>query len=143
MIIDRFSGEYRWLSNFSPVKIKFEDIIYPSVENAYQAAKTLSVSDREKISKVSASNAKRLGRLVKIRNDWDTIKLAVMENLLREKFSNHIYKKLLLSTRNAILIEGNYWNDTFWGICNNKGQNHLGKLIMKIRNEYINQDNQQ
>lgn len=132
--INRFSGKYSFLSNFSPASIKFDDEYYPSVEHAYQAAKTESTEEREKIRILDkASDAKRVGRTVKVRDCWDEMKLDLMEELLIKKFSIPWYADLLDSTGELELVEGNWWKDTYWGVYNGVGENHLGKLLMKIR----------
>jgi ribA/ribD-fused uncharacterized protein len=134
--ITSFSGEYRWLSNFYRCNVILDDIIYPSVEHAYQAAKTLNLRDRELIRrKPTAGMAKRYGKIVVMRPDWNDVRLAIMEDLVRQKFLTSSMERLLLSTGDAELIEGNYWGDTFWGVCRGVGENHLGKILMKIREE--------
>lgn len=141
-MINRFTNEYFFLSNFYNIKISVEGLVYPSVEHAFQALKTNDLHDRKKIRQAkSAGEAKKLGRKVKMRSDWESVKIGVMEDLLRIKFSSKDLKEKLLATDEEELIEGNDWNDNFWGSCNcvkckgNKGKNHLGKLIMKIRKE--------
>ena len=79
--------------------------------------------------------AKKLGRKATIRPDWEKIKLPIMEYLLRQKFGDKTLKALLIGTGDAELVEGNMWGDTYWGVCKGKGENHLGKLLMKIREE--------
>lgn len=137
-MIDRFVDRYRFLSNFYPAVVTLGGEEYPSVEHAYQAAKTLDLSKRRMIRRaVTAGDAKKLGRnLALLRPDWSTVKLEVMETLVREKFTrHHDLGKLLLLTGYEELIEGNYWGDTFWGVCKGKGQNHLGKILMRVREE--------
>ena len=136
--ISSFSGEYRFLSNFWFVRIQYLGLTFLSIEHAYQAAKTPDVSSQRKIARApTASEAKRLGRRVEIRYDWEKVKLNVMYELVKQKFNlPHIgLRGLLLSTGNRELIEGNHWDDTFWGVCNGVGQNHLGKTLMKVRAE--------
>jgi len=136
MVIDSFQGVYKFLSNFYPVKVKLDGVTYPSVEHAYQAAKTLIPSSRARIrGAATASEAKRIGKTVTLRHDWEEVKLDVMEKLLRQKFSKEPLRTLLLKTGEAELIERNWWHDTFWGVCNKKGENHLGRILMKIRSE--------
>lgn len=136
MNIESFSGEFRFLSNFWPASVELDGDLYPSTEHAYQAAKTLDKGLRSKIRQAdSPGKAKRLGGKLKLREDWETVKLGVMENILRQKFSEPLLKMKLQNTAPKELIEGNHWNDTFWGICNGEGSNHLGKLLMKIRDE--------
>lgn len=132
--ITAFEGEYRFLSNFFPCHIVMDGASYGSVEAAYQAAKTDDVEKRIPLQTASASTAKRLGRTLPLRPDWNTCRLAVMELLLRQKFAiGTDLRNRLDATAPRELIEGNWWGDTFWGVCRGKGENHLGKLLMKIR----------
>lgn len=134
--IEKFDGEYRWLSNFWPAEVILDGEKYISTEHAYQAAKTLDLDLRKEIQAAKyPGKAKKLGQKVILREDWEGVKLAVMEDLLRQKFQDPELRQALLDTGTAELIEGNHWNDCFWGICNNKGTNHLGRLLMKIRKE--------
>ena len=137
--IDRFDGTmYKFLSNFYPSEVEFEGKTYPTVEHAYQAAKTSNENDREKIRLASTpGKAKKLGQIVSLSSEWETTKLAVMEALLRKKFSITELQKALIETYPCKLIEGNTWNDTFWGMCHGVGKNHLGLLLMKIRYDLV------
>lgn len=138
-LIESFNGNYRFLSNFAPCKVEYDGCIYPSTEHAYQAAKTLSATARKQLRDCeSPSKAKKLGRKVVLRPDWENIKFDVMEELLRKKFNQPDFKRALLATGDAELVEGNTWGDTVWGVCKGKGSNHLGKLLMKIRTELKN-----
>lgn len=137
-VIDSFLCDNWFLSNFFPCRILYERIEYPTVEHAYQAAKTLDNNIRITIAnKETPGQAKRAGKILQLRPDWEVIKLSIMEELLHLKFSNDSLKEKLLSTFPSTLIEGNTWNDTFWGVCKGQGQNNLGKLLMKIRDELI------
>lgn len=136
--ITKFDGEYRFLSNFFLVAIDIDDHSYPSVEHAYQAAKTHNANERARIRRArSAGAAKHLGRRVTLRSDWDSVKLEVMRRLVRQKFhSDRGLRRALLATRDAELIEGNHWRDTFWGQCPiGHGFNHLGEILMEVRAE--------
>lgn len=156
-MIDSFSGRWAFLSNFYPVEIKHRGIEYPSVEHYYVSEKINTdqyingifypLSDvKEIISKIKdPGEVKRFGRKLTLRKDWDDVRLKVMEWGLREKFKNEELKKLLLQTNDEELIEGNWWHDNFFGSCScekckNKGENHLGRLLMKIRSEIQNSD---
>lgn len=110
---------------------------YSSVEHAYQAAKTDELDQRKIIRETRfASEAKRMGKHVKLRPNWDEIKLDIMEQLLKEKFTKqNELGRWLLKTGNIELVEGNWWGDTYWGVFDGIGENHLGKLLMKIRQE--------
>lgn len=137
MKIDSFTGEYEFLSNFSKSIVYYDGVQYPTVEHAYQAAKTLDLDKRLVISELKTpALAKKAGRKLSIREDWGDVKIGIMESLVRQKFVNNPTLRFqLTSTMEAELIEGNWWKDTFWGICNGVGENHLGKILMKIRNE--------
>jgi len=135
--IDAFEGKFRFLSNFSPSIVCFEDMEFPSVEHAYQAAKTLDMELRKKIRDAKTPNeAKKLGRRVKLRPDWENIKLGIMRELVHQKFSIPELRQLLLDTGDAELIEGNWWGDIFYGVCRGNGLNHLGRILMEIRENH-------
>lgn len=141
-MIETFTKEeYRWLSNMYPVVINVKGHDYPSVEHAYQAQKCSELDWIDECTNEhnSAKKIKVLSRDVELREDWEDVKLLVMEHCLREKFKQEPFKQALKLTGNQNIQEGNYWNDDFWGVdlkANpNVGENHLGRLIMKIRNE--------
>ena len=134
--IKGFSGRYRWLSNFWAAEVTLDGMAFGTVEGAYQAAKTLDVDQRRVIAGLAKpGQAKRYGRKLKVRDDWEEVKLAVMENLLRQKFAHPDLRQKLLETGDAYLEESNAWQDFFWGVCDGKGANHLGWLLMKVRDE--------
>lgn len=134
-MIKEFQGDNRWLSNFTSCEVVLDDITYPSIENAYQAAKTIIECERKPFVDYTAGQSKRAGKKVTVRGDWDEVKLEVMEELTRQKYSKEPLKSKLLSTGDREIQEGNTWGDTFWGICKGRGSNHLGLIIMKIRGE--------
>lgn len=139
--IDHFAGEYDFLSNFYPCVVTFEGVDYPTVEHAYQAAKTLNPIERKLIGAAKTpGQAKRLAKKCSRRDNWDVIKLPVMRNLLEQKFNYYSLRQKLVATGSATLIEGNWWNDTFWGVCKGEGQNYLGRMLMAIRDELHNRD---
>ena len=131
-----FRGRFRWLSNFWTSEVTLDGMNFSSVEHAYQAAKTLDHDHRRTIAGLAKpGQAKRFARKLRLRDDWNAVKLAVMENLLRQKFVHAHLRQKLLDTGDAYLEEKNSWHDHFWGVCNGVGENHLGKLLMKIRGE--------
>lgn len=137
-VIDKFSGYYRFLNNFYlPAAVVLDGVPYPGVEHAYQAAKSDDVIMRAIVRQAATPGAaKRIGQRLLLRHDWEQVKLLVMEDLVRQKFTNHPeLGQALLDTGDAELIEGNHWGDTFWGVCNGVGENHLGKILMKVRQE--------
>jgi len=135
-MIDHFTGPNRFLSNFYPAQVEFDGYLYPTVEHAFQAAKTLNPEVREEIRLAETpSEAKKLGRLLDLRPDWEEVKLDVMHSLLFEKFSIPFLRKRLLETGDRTLVEGNTWGDTYWGVHRTQGENHLGRLLMQVREE--------
>lgn len=139
-MIDRFFGKYRFLSNFYPCEMSLGigEFTFPTLEHAYQASKSRDIEYRKRILACKTpGEAKKIGKLVKIRDGWDDDKLWIMETLLRRKFEKEPFRQWLLDTGDEELIEGNTWGDTFWGVCNGKGENHLGKLLMKVRKEWV------
>jgi len=134
--IGRFDEEHAFLSNFYSCELKFEGRSYATAEHAFQAAKTDDPAEREKVRAArSAGSAKALGKRVTLRKGWDKERVSVMEAVLRAKFADPGLRARLLATGSAELVEGNSWNDTFWGVCRGRGQNWLGKLLMKLRAE--------
>ena len=130
-----FSGEHRWLSNFWPAPVILDGEEYPSVEHAYQAAKHLPAR-RMAFKTYTAGQAKRMGRTpyVTLTKHWHDRKVEVMRSLIVQKFApgTELGEKLL-ATGVVNIEEGNSWGDTFWGVCEGHGENHLGKLIMEQR----------
>ena len=135
--ISKFDGSYAFLSNFYPAEVEYEGVMYPTSEHAYQAAKTLDPAEREKIKNaLTPGLAKKLGRKVTIREDWDVWKLGVMTAIVIDKFTrHHDLKRKLLETGDADLVEGNNWGDRYWGV-DGTGQNKLGQLLMAIREDF-------
>ena len=139
--ISEFKDRYEFLSNFSESVICHEYIFYPTVEHFFQAMKTTDLKQRRWIANASTpGEAKRRGRSVDLRPDWEDIKEDVMLEGLRLKFKIPALREALLNTQSAELVEGNTWHDCEWGICSCSrcggiGNNKLGKLLMKVRSE--------
>jgi ribA/ribD-fused uncharacterized protein len=149
--IDQFIGEFDFLSNFHTFPIVYRDILFKSTEHAYQADKFEDEEKRRVFSldlnpNLTAGQAKRLGLKMKpIRPDWDAVKDGVMRDVLVLKFSPAEMRVKLLSTGDAELVEGNWWHDTYWGVCDGSGrhkkcpghepygENRLGRLLMEVR----------
>jgi hypothetical protein len=139
--ITEFSGMYHFLSNFYSCTVLYEGTAYGNAEAAYQAGKIADPRKRGIFYDLDPNLAKMTGRIISLRPDWEQVKDQVMEDVVRDKFTqNEQLGKLLLATGDADLIEGNDWNDTYWGVSHGVGQNKLGKILMKIRKEL--KDNQ-
>jgi len=135
--IKGFTGEYRWLSNFWPSPFEFNNYAWPTVEHAYVAHKAHPGRLKNVYGTVidmTPGQAKRYGRTIKIRNDFDMIKLYLMQALQYRKYTeNEELLQKLLATGSREIEETNTWGDTFWGVCDGVGDNHLGKIIMGLR----------
>lgn len=135
-MIDSFRGDFGFLSNFHEASIWLDGERFPSVEHAYQAAKAVDPVTRKMIREAARpGDAKKLGKCVQLPADWDTTKVGIMRRAVREKFKNPLLRAMLVATEDATLVEGNTWNDTFWGVCRGRGQNWLGKILMEVREE--------
>jgi len=133
--INWFDGEYAFLSNFYPCRVYMGDSInYPSVEHAFQAMKSTELKDRAMISALDTpGKAKRAGKKLKLRENWEEIKVNVMRQALMSKFrDNKELREKLLATASAILVEGNHHGDHYWGV-DGYGENILGHLLMGLR----------
>lgn len=134
--ISSFNGTHRFLSNFYPAPVTLAGEVYRTVEHAYVAAKTNDTFVRATIRGIAKpGDVKRVGRKIDLRADWDSVKLTVMEDLVRQKFQVEPLRTWLVATGDQELIEGNHWGDRFWGMCQGTGENHLGKILMKVRGE--------
>ena len=138
MKIDHFRGEYAFLSNFWEVSVTYKGLTYGSNEAAFQAQKCMTEEEKMEFTQLCPSASKKLGRRVHLRPDWEEVKVGIMEEIVRAKFTqNEDLKWRLISTGDAYLEEGNTWHDTCWGVDSKtgEGQNHLGKILMKVREE--------
>ncbi len=134
--ITSFHGAHRFLSNFWDAPVLMDGYLYPTVEHAYQAAKTLDQNERQQVRECAKpGQTKRMGKTLTIREDWEQVKYFVMKMLVFQKFMMHTQlAQKLLETGDALLIEGNTWGDSFWGVDAKKGgQNHLGQILMDVR----------
>ena len=134
-MIDNFAGKYAFLSNFYMVYVDYEGLTYTSSEAAFQAAKTFDLEEKKRFADMSPKEVKRAGRRIPLREDWEEVKDDVMYAVCKEKFRNPDLRDRLLATGDEELVEGNTWNDRYWGVCKGEGENKLGKILMRIREE--------
>jgi len=135
-MIDSFTGRYAFLSNFYQSGMPIDGRFYSTVEHYFQSQKTLDPKWRERIQHApSPSEAKALGRMCPLRSDWEQVKEAVMYRALQVKFTQAYLRQRLLETGDQDLIEGNNHGDLEWGQVNGVGENKLGKLLMRLRQE--------
>ena len=137
-MIDSLQGSF--LSNFYETPVVYEGIRYRNAEAAFQSAKLADKKERLQFQKLTGAQAKALGKTVKLRDDWDDIKLSVMYDVVDAKFANNeSLRTSLIWTGTQDIVEGNNWGDTYWGVCRGKGENHLGKILMAIRKDIENE----
>lgn len=134
----KFRDEYWFLSNMYPcpvpVIINGKERVFPCAETAFQAMKCPDQADR--FIGLDGFAAKRIGRKVPLRSDWNHVRVHIMRTVIRSKFmTNPDLLKKLKMVRDEI-VEDNTWNDTFWGRCNGVGENRLGQILMELRDFY-------
>lgn len=142
--ISEFRGEHEYLSNFYESPIVFDGLVYGSVEAAFQAQKCKTKKEREQFTNLNPSQAKRLGRHVELRSDWEEVKDNLMYALVYNKFaSNPTLLQMLVDTEDRYLYEGNRWRDAYWGVpidTYTMARNHLGKILEHVREELLYSD---
>lgn len=140
-IITGFRGPYAFLSNFHPARTPFDGFTWPTSEHAYQAAKSADIEHRQAmVAAPTPGRAKRLGQQCRLREDWDRKKLLVMLAVVRSKFQHNPDLAIqLMDTHPTPLVEGNTWGDRFWGMVDGQGENHLGRILMRVRDELLSQ----
>jgi ribA/ribD-fused uncharacterized protein len=133
-MIDSFRGQYSFLANFHSAPTGIYHLLFPTSEHAFQAAKCADPQDYPRFLTGTAGDAKKLGRRIEIRADWEHVKVQVMRAVVYDKFTrNPELGALLRATGDQQLVEGNTWNDFFWGVCRGNGDNWLGKILMEVR----------
>ena len=133
-----FRGAYGFLSNMHPAAFEWDGRVYRCSEAAFQSAKCLDPFERERFSSMNGVTAKREGKKVLLRRDWEEMKVQLMKEIVTAKFAqNSDLLQQLIDTGSAELTEGNLWHDTFWGVDmkTGKGENHLGQILMEVRKE--------
>lgn len=150
MDIKGFQNEYRWLSNFWYAEITLDPFSWkltnkgrlqwftaPTNEHAYQALKMQFYEDAKSILQCDTpAKAKRMARIKPMHTEWERVKLETMYQINLAKYTQHpMLLRKLIDTGDVYIEETNHWNDQFWGVCNGKGENHLGKILMRIRSE--------
>lgn len=132
-----FRDQYWFLSNMYPCEIRItfppnkEVYTFKCVESAFQACKC--IERIHEFESLDGFQAKKLGRKVTLRSDWEQVKLLIMRNLVRVKFQQHPDLHQKLKEVSGPIVEENTWGDKYWGICNGIGKNHLGEILMEIR----------
>lgn len=137
-----FRDMFWFLSNFYPCEIKLtisgKELTFKNVEAAFQAQKNFELSD--KFCLLSGAEAKKLGKSIPLTTpDWKRYRLYAMAAALHTKFKT-TYLLNMLKLIKVDIVEDNYWGDTFWGVCKEKGNNILGKMLMNIRDNDNNYD---
>ena len=140
-MIKEFKNQYFFLSNFYEYPIYYNKLVFCNAEAAFQAQKVINEKDQYKFINLNASQARKLGKTVQLRKDWEEMKDNIMYEIVKRKFlTNKELQQKLLETKEEELVEGNWWHDTYWGVDSKTGigQNKLGKILMKVREEAKN-----
>lgn len=138
-----FRGKFQFLSNMYSAPFEWDGRSYKNSEAAFQSAKTLDPAVRDEFSEMTGVVAKREGKKVLLRRDWEEVKDGIMEEVVREKFiQNPDLLKKLIDTGDIELVEGNRWHDKYWGVdlVSGEGENHLGIILMNLREELGGED---
>lgn len=141
-----FDNEFTFCSNFAACEIEYNGHKYKTTEHAFQAAKADNEEERQWVADAATpGEAKRRGRQVHLRKDWEVVKDQIMLDIIRIKFQNPDMRWRLVKSRDWILCENNYWHDNYWGNCTCErcqdifGQNRLGNILMQVREEVIHE----
>ena len=133
----QFRGELAFLSNLFETEIAVAGMKFRNVEAAFQSFK--DEKRQQEFEKLDGVAAKKLGRKVNLKKDWEQKKDSLMYELLKIKFTNAELKQKLIETGDVVLVEINHWGDKYWGVFKGQGKNQLGNLLMKIREELKNE----
>ena len=137
-ITDFHEEPYRFLSNFYEARVEYGGLAFGSNEAAFQAQKCMTEEEKVQFTEYGPGKSKGIGRRVQLRPDWEEVKAGIMEEIVRAKFTQHPeLAAKLLATGEKVLVEGNTWGDTCWGVDlrTGQGENHLGQILMKVRKE--------
>lgn len=137
-ITDFHEEPYRFLSNFYEARVEYGGLAFGSNEAAFQAQKCMTEEEKVQFTEYGPGKSKGIGRRVRLRPDWEEVKAGIMEEIVWAKFTQHPeLAAKLLATGEKVLVEGNTWGDTCWGVDlrTGQGENHLGQILMKVRKE--------
>lgn len=140
-MIKEFKNQYIFLSNFYECPIYYNKLVFCNAEAAFQAQKAIDEKEQYKFINLNASQARKLGKTIALREDWEEVKDNIMYEIVKRKFTvNKELKQKLIDTKDEELVEGNWWHDTYWGVDSKTGvgKNKLGKILMKVREEVKN-----
>ena len=137
-MIKEFKSQYFFLSNFYECPVYYNKLVFCNAEAAFQAQKVIDEKEQYKFINLNASQARKLGKTIVLREDWEEVKDNIMYEIVKRKFTvNKELQQKLIDTKDEELVEGNWWHDTYWGVDSKTGigKNKLGKLLMKVREE--------
>lgn len=135
-MIRNFKRECRFLSMSYPALIDYNGITFYSAEAAFQAQKVTLPREREKIAGLGPEAAKERGDKIPLRPDWEKIKDRIMYEVLYAKFAqNKHLKEKLLETGDETLVETSYEHGPYWASISGVGENQIGKILMRVREE--------
>ena len=139
MVIDSFIGENYFLSNFYEHPLTVFGLEFQNSEAAFQSQKSVNKDIQRQFCSLNPSDAKHLAHRLPLREDWESVKVDIMRDVLQAKFSDLSLKRRLINTHPHKLVEGNTWGDRYWGVCGGTGKNYLGRLLMELRDKLLRQ----
>lgn len=143
-MINSFTDEYAFLSNFFEIPVTYRGITYQNSEAAFQAQKSLDPAVQAEFAALDPQRAKRRGRRIALRADWEEVKFSEMLAIVTAKFEQHPeLAEKLLATGDEPLEEGNTWGDRTWGTVGGSGKNLLGKILMQVRDKLRSRQKEQ
>lgn len=137
-MIKEFKNQYFFLSNFYECPVYYNKLVFCNAEAAFQAQKVIDEKEQYKFINLNASQARKLGKTIVLREDWEEVKDNIMYEIVKRKFTvNKELQQKLIDTKDEELVEGNWCHDTYWGVDSKTGigKNKLGKILMKVREE--------
>lgn len=134
-MISDFRGKFAFLANSYPCPVEMDGACYPCAETAFYAARCAYKTDRKKFATLSGPDARKLAGHLTEQSGWADKKLSVLQEVLQAKFSEPQLKRRLLQTGNEELVFSNPY-DSYLGVSDGKGANHLGRLLMELRDEF-------
>lgn len=131
-MISEFRGKFYFLSNFYSSPVYYCGRTFRNAEAAFHSQKDPARAGE--FTRLNPSEAKRLGRRVRLRCDWEEVKDGIMFEVVMAKFGgSQALADALLATGDEKLVEGNTWGDRYWGVCDGKGLNKLGGILERVR----------
>jgi predicted NAD-dependent protein-ADP-ribosyltransferase YbiA (DUF1768 family) len=153
-MITSFKGKYEFLDPAYYSLTQFDGVLYNSAEAAFLASQYDDPYFRSMFQDAALPiwRARDLAKRLQKRRDWiPELALQLMRQITFDKFTRSPnFRSLLLATCHEEIIAENNWHENFWGVCvcnlrpgkygqkvacRRPGSNHLGKILMSVRDQ--------